>query len=779
MRFSLPALLAGLLILTSCSSDADMYMTNPEPAHVELNIGAAEAVNREFAFTDKKSGYFYGMTHGPGRSWHSGWNINMQRIFNDYILYAGEHGADLEEISLKRNEADVTLRPHVMQREYPRASEELYLFDDTEVIEIRIISESDVIGIRLVGDDMLSPPDMMYNYAVFTLKEAPGKFLVLAPVRESEITLVGLNDITAPSGSGGFLLAVAGSETEGVSLVGRIRSDRHAMLDARKNRMEKLLADNRYDTGVEVADQALAWNRVSLDALIMNQTGLGIYAGLPWFNDYWGRDIFISLPGAALVNGRLDIAANILRSFAAYQNTDEDDTNYGRIPNRLRPGEAIYNAADCTPRFVDQICEYLDYGGEKDLATELFGVVERATEGAIRHHMDESGYLTHGDSDTWMDAMDESENRAYSPRGNRANDIQALWYRQLRCAARLARLNDRPDVSESWESIAERVRDQFQEDFFDDRHTYMADRITYRGVPSFSMRPNQLFALDLINDPDIRNAVTREVWERLVYPWGTASLDQDDINFHPWHIAPQYYPKDAAYHNGIVWIWTNGIAMQRMIEAGQPDIAWDLFVNMSEQTVHKGGAGTLAENTDALPGPGLDEPRLSGTFTQAWSSAEYLRVWVQYFLGIRPGRSGDIIILAPRLPEALSDVAAAVQVAGGELLFNFNREKDSGIWQWRYSGERELLRLSIDMPGFETTIIDLKQYHSLLITAGPRTMHLHLFDSDDMQIDERKISSDPQKRALQDVSDIFFENTTFAEPRLRNDLRSLGGSRME
>ena len=64
---------------------------------------------------------------------------------------------------------------------------------------------------------------------------------------------------------------------------------------------------------------------------------------------------------------------------------------------------------------------------------------------------------------------------------------------------------------------------------------------------------------------------TRRMWEHLVYPWGVSSLDQNDGQFHPWHEMWHRYHKDDAYHNGTVWLWLNGQAMQRMVEYGQQD----------------------------------------------------------------------------------------------------------------------------------------------------------------------------------------------------------------
>ena len=52
-----------------------------------------------------------------------------------------------------------------------------------------------------------------------------------------------------------------------------------------------------------------------------------IIAGYPSFND-WGRDTFIALPGLALVTGRAQTAAAILRAFAGY-------VRDGLVPNNF------------------------------------------------------------------------------------------------------------------------------------------------------------------------------------------------------------------------------------------------------------------------------------------------------------------------------------------------------------------------------------------------------------------------------------------------------------
>ena len=146
-----------------------------------------------------------------------------------------------------------------------------------------------------------------------------------------------------------------------------------------------------------------------------------------------------------------------------------------------------------------------------------------------------------------------------------------------------------------------------------------------------------------------------------------ATLDQRDPRFHPFHLAPGYYHKDAAYHNGTVWPWLNGIAMQRMLEFGRTELAWTLFRATGEIALNRGVVGGLPENLDAYPHPGEAVPRLTGTYLQAWSNAEHLRTWYQGFLGLQPDLEHDAVRLAPRLPAGFGVAEFTVRVGTGRL----------------------------------------------------------------------------------------------------------------
>ena len=413
--------------------------------------------------------------------------------------------------------------------------------------------------------------------------------------------------------------------------------------------------------------------QLTTDSLVTRQRGDGIYAGLPWFNEYWGRDSFISLPGATLVTGHFEEARNILTSFAKFQDLDRASRFYGRLPNIVKPGSIDYHTTDGTPRWVIALRDYVRYTGDRSIVVELYPNVQASIDGALANFTDASGYLVHADNETWMDARREPDKVSYSPRSTRANDIQALWYEQLRAGAEFAALLGDTESATRWSAAADRLRSRFARDFVDPATGRIADHLDARDVPNQQVRPNALFSLQLLDQPRMPRARARQAWEALVYPWGMATLDQGDPDFHPYHVAPGHYHKDAAYHNGAVWPWLNGIAMQRMIELGQADLAWQLFVNTNEIALTRGVVGGLPENLDAYPHPGESAPRLTGTYLQGWSNAEQLRVWYQGFLGIQPDLEQGVIRLAPRLPRTFANVDFTSRVGAGVLSARYER----------------------------------------------------------------------------------------------------------
>ena len=627
-------------LLSSCGSKG--FRTD------ELGVKVSAEENREYSYTDKKAGYWYGRTHVEAADWYSGWNMAKKRILADYTL-------SVDSKALDRSEAECTVYPDRLVREWDNAVETFRMVDNLPVIHISLEIDSDATSITL-DRSLITDSYESGDVEFFIPGEAPDMRIMLAG-----------------DGANGFVLTY-GTEEECRELLKEYLAHGQELIQERKERINALVTEyNPVKTNLPELDRALDWITITMDELITEQQGNGIYAGLPWFNEYWGRDMFISMPGACLVTGQFEVAKKILKDFATLQDTDPTSETYGRIPNRANLEGILYNTTDGTPRFVIQALELAEYSGDTEFLHELYPAISMSIEASIKNYIDEKGYLTHADADTWMDV--KRNGIPGSPRGNKANDIQALWYQQLVAGSKIAALLGDEGAAEKWSGLAVMLASNFEYDFCNKEEGYIYDHINTDGSADLQFRPNQLYCFDLILDDDFKQQVTRRTWEELVYPWGVASLAQWDQQFHPQHENWNYYHKDDAYHNGTIWLWNNGIAMQRMIEYGQIDTAWELFKNMNRQALHEGAVGSLSENADAHPRKGQTWVNRSGTFLQAWSNAEHLRVWYQHFLGIRPDLLSGKIIIEPRIPSEITSIETSVKVGNGTLHYKYKNGK--------------------------------------------------------------------------------------------------------
>jgi glycogen debranching enzyme len=176
--------------------------------------------------------------------------------------------------------------------------------------------------------------------------------------------------------------------------------------------------------------------------------------------------------------------------------------------------------------------------------------------------------------------------------------------------------------------------------------------------------------------PALQTGVVEQVVRELTYPHGVASLSQNDAYFHPYH-HDQIYHFDAAYHNGLCWHWTAGPVITGLIRAGRSDLAFQLTQNLAEQILRVGMPGALSELVEPLPVDGAVKP--SGTYSQAWSSAEFVRTIYQDYLGLQPRLSERCLILCPRLPAVLTDVAFRCCLGRGEFLDGEYRQRAESL----------------------------------------------------------------------------------------------------
>lgn len=621
---------------------------------------------RQYTFTNKEAGTYYGEVDTSNTGGWEGWFVNTVKLINDYDVRIGTSS------QLHRSNARSLVYPYKLVRMYPDSTVETFVFMDSINAIIVCINKPDAQMTLHCADGFIESTEdsLPPSFHHWVNKTSTPDYI------PSVITLYGYH--TANSSL--FVVYAGNDISRSDSMVQFIALHGDELVSRRKLRMQHLLDRSFTETDNHDLTKALAWAKLSVDALIMNQsTGgarvKGIFAGLPWFNNYWGRDSFISLPGATYVTGNDADARAILLSFARFQNRDSTSKDFGRIPNLATPSSVIYNTADGTPWFVRSLYEYVKYSGDFDILRKLYPVIERSINGTLQYHTDSLGFLTHGDAETWMDAV--GPNGPWSPRGNRACDIQALWWDQLTIGTFISDYLNEFRNAARWSKAALDVEQNFMKYFIDHDNGRIYDHLSKSGVPSRELRPNQLFCIDMPLPEDIRENIVRTVIDSLVFPYGTSTLSQSDSNFHPFHEDPPYYVKDAAYHNGTVWTWLNGQVTYAATRYDLQNVVFPVAMNSVHQILHRGCVGTLSELLDAHPRKKDNEPKLSGTFSQAWSLAEFIRSFYQDYLGVSIDVSSNLIRINPKLPHEITTATFSQRIGKGSVTIHYAAQGDT------------------------------------------------------------------------------------------------------
>ncbi|MBP7828650.1 MAG: glycogen debranching protein [Kiritimatiellae bacterium] len=657
-----------------------------------------------YFFGDNVEGYFEGQTHRYAEG--AGYLLRGRALFRDFLSWRGalfndrlkaegaviypygirhDHGPSWwDEMILLRRQQAVALRA------FSRKPQTLALAPLLDLAPRHLVAQAKPWGC-FISDRKKTFCIGVSSSQPFRCEEITTHGRFAAPVfrtlqEESEFTLYLAFD-RDPRRAQGRALALR--EADGVR--------RH------KAEIYGLLTRSHLWTDDEGYNRALMWAKLSSLFLVEDEFGKGIWAGLPWFKNNWGRDTFIALPGTLLVSGQFDEAKEVIRNFVRWQNTDKGSPDYGRVPNRVtgtRAADKIYNTADGTPWLIRELYEVLCYTGDRAFGEELYPFVKTAIAGALKHHGDKLGFLAHDDADTWMDARIEGK-EPWSARGDRAVEIQALWFNALLAGARLAELTGDARSAREWAALAGQLKKNFLKKFWDSRKKRMADRLRADGTADYKVRPNQLLALSVpLIEPLVDDATAARVTENacgeLLYPHGIGTLSPTDPYFHPIHHRDESYHFDAAYHNGIVWGWNAGFATTALCRCGQAELAGQLAKNLSKQILDLGCRGTMSELVDAWP-DAKGQLVLSGCWAQAWSTAEFARNGYQDFGGFEPRLLDGRIVLRPRFPAAWTRFAATFPFGrGAALQATYAREHGKDVYILTLDGKIDHLTVSLD-----------------------------------------------------------------------------------
>ena len=332
-----------------------------------------------------------------------------------------------------------------------------------------------------------------------------------------------------------------------------------------------------------------------------------LYAGFPWFFQFWSRDENICL-GSLIRLRQFKIVKDILFTYVKHISKD------GRLPNRI-PSSQL-GSADGIGWFwkrvggfikaleeIHLLQKYLSSKDMKDLKESLAESIKH-----IEKSYMSDGLITNNDNETWMDTDPQGQD----PRDGKRIEIQALHLNMLRLMYNIS-------GEKKYKTKEDKMKKKVINSFWNGEN--IAD-----GIGDNTIRPNIFIAYyaypDLLPRREWQTCFEKTL-EKIWLDWGgISSIDKD----HSMFIQEYTGLDDKSYHRGDSWYWINNLAalcmfknnpikfddkIQKIIKASSNEILWN------------GSVGDHAEISSA------SHLSSKGCFAQAWSTAMFIELIIE------------------------------------------------------------------------------------------------------------------------------------------------------
>ena len=396
---------------------------------------------------------------------------------------------------------------------------------------------------------------------------------------------------------------------------------------------------NMIKSSSKFLEEGFRWSALGAEFCRKNSPGgVGWYAGLPWFQQFWGRDQFWVLPGLTALGYFEDVRA-CLHLFA--KNAEQ-----GRIPNLVSETEGrLLNSIDATPLWMISLEDYVRASGDTATLRKLGPGVEASVRFLLDSDSDRDGFIEHdsGASETWMDTLKREKS---------AVEIQGLFHQALGSARELLRLSksSNSNLIQEIEAREDLLGWRFSRDYY--LNGYLGDRITNQGLDT-TRTSNALVPLlgELMgHDREVLRVIeSRE----FTSPKGVRSRAMGEVGFDP-----------KGYHTGSVWSLTTAWACAAEFRAGRSEKAWKFLQILLDDLGHD-ALGCIGECWDG-------HGSLAGCHLQLWGSAFIPRLVDEFMLGIRIDSIGRRIEVSPRLPKAVKSIERTRRTGLGPVTLKFS-----------------------------------------------------------------------------------------------------------
>jgi glycogen debranching enzyme len=412
-------------------------------------------------------------------------------------------------------------------------------------------------------------------------------------------------------------------------------------LDERRRLLASLGGFIRTDN--RLLERGFFWSALATEFCRKRRPGLSSwYAGLPWFQHFWARDIFWVVP-SLMALGYFEDVRRTLEFFA-------ESSEGGRIPNNVSKTEGKHmNAIDPTPLWIISLESYVMNSGDLPFLRRMRPFLEASIRFLFSCDTDGDGYIEHdlNFSETWMDTL---------KRESRAVDIQALYFRALLSAQRMLSLLHKKGIPEEVYSRAGLLKERFERDFF--QNGFFVDRLLWKqAIPVRTA--NALVPLLCGFRAHAREILETIESEPFTTARGVRSRAGGEPDFSP-----------GGYHTGASWSLTTAWACAAEFLSGRPSAGWR-YLKIMLQDIDRDSLGCIGECWNS------SDLSHSGSPLQLWGSGFVPRLVDEFMLGIEIDSLKREITVSPYLPPGTSRIERLRRTGLGTLRLMFRKSGSS------------------------------------------------------------------------------------------------------
>jgi glycogen debranching enzyme len=380
-----------------------------------------------------------------------------------------------------------------------------------------------------------------------------------------------------------------------------VYNKRKKLMDQKRKYVERIIHDKQInDTEISTAYKC-AVNAV--DSFVVNEQGM--FAGIPWFCQFWSRDELISLK--ALMHMKQYYTVKTIL-FKYLKNIQHD----GKLANRDPPSElGNIDGIGWLFKRLEDFVEILDKEGiRKSYISnkEMMFIEEKLHDvlSLILKFHSKDNIVYNAPLETWMDTEWDNDNRE----GARI-EIQALMLAMLK----FIRKYGYGDPHEK------KIKNAVRKNFF--KNGKLAD-----GSGDFTVRPNIFIAYyaypELFSAKEWKD-IFKKALPKLWLKWGGLSTIDKKHSLFTDEYSGQ---NNKSYHRGDSWFWINNLAALCMWRLDRKMFKKQVAKILSasvEEMLYKGVTGYQSELSSA------SELKSEGCSAQLWSNAMFVELIDEIF----------------------------------------------------------------------------------------------------------------------------------------------------